>query len=387
MAEQSLYEVLRVPPEVTDKELKTAYRKLVMKHHPDKDPSPGAAERFQRISHAYEVLSDPPQRLKYDDSIVNGVSMSAIDADHSNPDKAIAMMLASEGGDVADVSRLLADGKPVDEMDSFDRTALMYAASASQAEVVELLLKAQARLDFRDSEGMTPLLYAAGGRRRILELRHGTMSCLRHLLDAQAEVNDASLKGYTPLSLACNAGSVAVTNFLLSKKALPDKCSVQSLSPLCIAAHRGHVKIMEMLLANSANPNQAAEGDDETALMVASGAGHEAAVSALLKAGSDAKLFMKDGGSALLAVVEEHTEGRVSQDAATAVVKRLLEMDADPLAATMDGRTPLKVAARNTADNHRGAWLEDVLSSAAAKQRTSGTSCLDCLAGFRIMFS
>lgn len=63
------YELLGVEKDVTDKDLKKAYRSLCQKFHPDKNPDdPDAEERFKAIKHAYEVLSDPIKRKNYDET-------------------------------------------------------------------------------------------------------------------------------------------------------------------------------------------------------------------------------------------------------------------------------------------------------------------------------
>jgi len=61
------YAVLGVPRSASDKDLKSAYRKLARKHHPDVNPGNKASESlFKEIGQAYSVLSDPDKRKKYD---------------------------------------------------------------------------------------------------------------------------------------------------------------------------------------------------------------------------------------------------------------------------------------------------------------------------------
>src|SRR5204863_6734844 len=61
------YEVLGVSRSATDVEIKSAYRKLAMKHHPDRNPGNAKAEeQFKAAAEAYAVLADPEKRNIYD---------------------------------------------------------------------------------------------------------------------------------------------------------------------------------------------------------------------------------------------------------------------------------------------------------------------------------
>ena len=62
-----LYEVLEVSRDATQDDIKRAYRRLAREHHPDANPDdPHAEARFKELASAYEVLSDPDKRAKYD---------------------------------------------------------------------------------------------------------------------------------------------------------------------------------------------------------------------------------------------------------------------------------------------------------------------------------
>jgi molecular chaperone DnaJ len=63
---KNFYETLGVSKNSTEAEIKSSYRKLARQHHPDIDKSAGAAEKFKEISEAYQVLSDPQKRQRYD---------------------------------------------------------------------------------------------------------------------------------------------------------------------------------------------------------------------------------------------------------------------------------------------------------------------------------
>ena len=86
MAKRDYYEVLGVPKNASDDEIKKAYRKLAIKYHPDKNPgNKEAEEKFKEISEAHEVLSDKQKRARYDQFGHAGVGNGAGGAYGGNP--------------------------------------------------------------------------------------------------------------------------------------------------------------------------------------------------------------------------------------------------------------------------------------------------------------
>ena len=66
MAERDYYEVLGVKRNASEADVKSAYRKLARKFHPDVNKAPDAAAKFREATEAYDVLSDPEKRKQYD---------------------------------------------------------------------------------------------------------------------------------------------------------------------------------------------------------------------------------------------------------------------------------------------------------------------------------
>src|SRR5882724_11487896 len=99
-AKRDYYEVLSVAKTADGEEIKRSYRRLAMKYHPDRNDGEGKAEaevRFKECAEAYEVLSDPAKRQRYDQFGHKGVGASH-DYAHMDPSDIFSMFNDIFGG-------------------------------------------------------------------------------------------------------------------------------------------------------------------------------------------------------------------------------------------------------------------------------------------------
>lgn len=86
MEEIDLYSILELKKDATEEEIKKSYRKLAQKWHPDKNKNKEeATKKFQEISKAYEILSNPEEREKYDKYGLNGLNGNGMGMEGFNP--------------------------------------------------------------------------------------------------------------------------------------------------------------------------------------------------------------------------------------------------------------------------------------------------------------
>ena len=99
MSKRDYYEILSVSRTASDGEIKSAYRKLAMKFHPDRNPGDKAAEEhFKEAAEAYAVLADPQKRSLYDRFGHQGVNSGAGGGAGFDPS-----VFNDLGGDFADI--------------------------------------------------------------------------------------------------------------------------------------------------------------------------------------------------------------------------------------------------------------------------------------------
>ena len=173
---------------------------------------------------------------------------------------------------------------------------LVSAVATQNAQEVRTLLDEGIDVNAARADGATALLWAA---------HWDDLATADRLLRAGAQVNAADDHGVTPLARACENGSIAMVATLLAANADANATQVNGLTPLMTAARTGSVSVVEALVAHGAHVNATTTETHSTALM--------------------------------WAVAERHP----------AIVRVLIEHDANPRVSTTDGFTPLLYAAHN----------------------------------------
>src|SRR5579862_2170389 len=171
-------------------------------------------------------------------------------------------------------------------------TALMWAASRADGELVTAMLRHGAKVNVADENGETALLAAC---------TNGNLAIARALLDSKADPanpNAARWNGETPLLMAVNAGNLDLVKLLLDRGARVDAAESRlGQTPLMWAAEAGRPQIVNLLIEKGANVN-AVSKNGFSPLLFAAQRGDVNSAKALLAAKADPKFKAKDGSTA-----------------------------------------------------------------------------------------
>lgn len=292
----------------------------------------------------------------------------------------------------ADAMRaLLHNGLNICAVDSYERTALHWAAYYGALRCVRVLLAAGADLTAKDDNGDTPLALAqyTGNAASVCMLRlaqqdaptpvmqavwRGDTVALGSLLaanDSQTAINAADAYGYTPLHVAVLPGSTACLPLLVAAGADANVLSSEGHSPLMLATQLSDISTMKALVAAGALLELT---QDETPLLIAIGRNDIEAVSFLLSAGADVNKGDAWNGRPL-----HHAALRPK------IMQLLLAAGAEVDAVNGGGNTPLMICA--------GVGVKGVVPAARLlidagadvnyKRNKSGRTALFCAAGCR----
>lgn len=213
--------------------------------------------------------------------------------------------------------------------DAQGKTAFAQACAAGNVHMVCVMLEHSKALDVGgvDASGMTPVHEAAaGGHAEVLDL----------LLQHGAHINDETDKGHTPLHLAALNDRLPIALRLVSAGAVGTVIDVQGHSAIFYAAMHGNPAMIAAIAENAdARTLQVADGNGDTALHIAAGLGHAAAMRTLLQFG------------ALVDAVNNH--GNTAAHLASAggqvdCVRAAVEYEANFNLRNHDGLTPLGCA-------------------------------------------
>jgi ankyrin repeat protein len=162
---------------------------------------------------------------------------------------------------------------------AIDPPPVAEAALRKDAAAVRALIKQGAEVNAPHGDGMTALHWAAS---------HGDADLVQTLLTAGANVKaQARINAYTPLFLASQHGHADVVDRLLKAHANPNAVSSTGSTPLMLAAASGHVDAVKLLLAAGANVNAKETGRGQTALMYAAAYNRAPAIKMLTELGAD----------------------------------------------------------------------------------------------------
>jgi ankyrin repeat protein len=296
-------------------------------------------------------------------------------ASGANPNSAnqaaeTVLMTASETGNLEIVDALLAKGaNPNLKERTQDQTALMWAATEKHSAVTQTLIKAGADVHAKSKGGSTPLLFAA---------RSGDIDSARQLLAAGADVNATMPDGNSVLLVAVGSGHAELGLLLLDHGANMNAVTKEEgLSPLHVLVLKRplhsaywrrpaeHYVLAKALLTRGANPNiQIAKAPTgmginvtgtiwpgSTPFILAARVADIEMMKVLAEGKADPRVTATNRTTSLMAAAglgrTEGNEDPISEEAALAAVKMIVEMGIDLNASDANGNTALHGAVNN----------------------------------------
>jgi ankyrin repeat protein len=243
---------------------------------------------------------------------------------------------AAMRGDISTVRALLYRTVDVNSTQADGMAALHWAVRNNDLETADLLLKAGADFRMPNRTAATPLYLAA---------INASEAMIARLLDAGADPNSVlTTEDESVLMLASHTGNPAAVQLLINADADVNKAQVRGQTAIMWAAAEGHGDVIRLLAANGADVNAQSIASTRperrpaggmTALLFAARQGHIDASRALVEAGADVNLASADHTSPLLiSIVNGHYD----------LAYFLLESGADPNIVDDNGRGPLFAA-------------------------------------------
>ena len=217
-----------------------------------------------------------------------------------------------------------------DESFDSDRTPLHYACLEGDIEEVKRLLEEDQEVNIMDYNGNTPLHYVCE-----CKCDYDYLEIARLLLDYGADMNASNEDDYTPFLLACSMDSLEMVKLLLEKDIdiLPG-----AYTPLYVASKSVSMQVLEFLLENGFDVNEHIPYSGNTALHVSCYQAEYAVVKLLLEYDADIEATCNMGNTPLHAVCKGLTQNRLD------IVKLLIDAGADIEATNNDGDIPLHSA-------------------------------------------
>ncbi|XP_078418036.1 CARD- and ANK-domain containing inflammasome adapter protein [Cetorhinus maximus] len=202
------------------------------------------------------------------------------------PNMDSALHLAVQTGSLS-VARLLIDqGMDANIIGSNNQTPLHVASFHNQRPMIETLIAGGSKVNAVTKEAVTPLHIAS---------QRGNRDTAECLIQDKADVNAKDRYMKTPLHMAAVVGDASIADLLLSNQADPNAVNIQKKTPLHLAANEGHLDFVSLMLTRRAK-FAAKDMDGNTPMHYAASNSHNIVVKALLLAGKNKNIDVKNVG-------------------------------------------------------------------------------------------